>query len=260
MPIQAVFTKADFLNFFRSLPTAAGIGSYYNNSFPHNCLYYERNTAQNIPIYTSDCWNLLKASIWGDLTLPPNIGDYWYLPGKYGLQDWNGKQILDVCTDVASCDIDSPPEPAEYLITRDYGHVGLFVGSYDNGTHEYNVVECTPIWEDGIQYTWMDPDGTRRRYKGGPASTYWAWHGKLPWVDYSDTPPTPPTPDPPDPPDPPSPEPEVSGKNINVIVIDKKYVQKLHLIRDGSGTATTVTATISASGGDTLIDFEEVTP
>lgn len=258
MPIQAVFTKADFLNFFRSLPTAAGIGSHYNNHFPENCLYYARDNNQGVPIYTADCWNMIKAGIWGDLTLPSTIGSYWHLPGKYGLQDLTGKQILDVCTDVASCAIDSPPVPGEYLITRDYGHAGLFVGLYDNGTYQYNVVECTPIWNDGIQYTWMDPDGTRRWWNGGPVSTYWAWHGKLPWVDYSDSP-TPPTPDPPDPPDPPSPEPEVPGKNINVILIDKN-VKKLHIIRDNAGSSATETVSVASSTGQVLIDFEEVTP
>lgn len=198
MAINPVFTVTDFVNFFKGLPPS--IGSLYNNSFPYNCLYYSHDY-NGVPVYTADCWNLLKAGIYGDLTLPQHIGEYWYYPGKYGLQDWNGFQILQVCTDVSS-DFSSIV-PGEYLITNDYGHAGLYIGNVTTAAGTFNVVECTPIWANGIQYTWVDSDGTRRRKQGGEQSVYWARHAKLPWVDYSDTPPSPP--DPPDPPQPPPP-------------------------------------------------------
>ena len=250
MAYSVMCTKDDFVNFFKDIPL--NHGSLYNNTFPYNCLYYRA-----VNVWSADCWNMIKAAIWGDLTLPSQIGNYWYLPGKYGLQDLNGYQLLQACSDVSS-DFTSIT-PGEYLVTRDYDHAGVYIGNITTSAGTFNVVECTPIWANGIQFTWVDSNGTRRQKQGGNVSVYWAYHGKLPWVDYSNTPDPPSPPDPPDPPDPPSPEPEVPGKNINVILIDKN-VKKLHIIRDNAGSSATETVSVASSTGQILIDFEEATP
>lgn len=249
MAINPVFTATDFVNFFKGLPPS--IGSLYNNHPYFNCLYYWGPNQDNIPIYSADCWNLLKAGIWNDLTLPTAVGTYAYAPGKYGLQDINGQQILNLCSDVSS-DFTSIT-PGEYLITSDYGHAGLYIGNVTTIAGTFNVVESTPIWADGIQYTWVDSDGTRRRRQNSSeVSTYWARHGKLPWVDYSDTPPGPP--DPPDPPQPPSPEPNRPAVNVYSYVIDSS-VRYVDVIRDGNPGA--VEKSVPLSTNDTvLIDLE----
>ena len=65
------------------------------------------------------------------------------------------------------------------------GHAGAFIGHNVIGGKEYNVIESTGAWERKILYSWVDPDGTRRRYKGGEAKGKWAKHGKMtPWVNY----------------------------------------------------------------------------
>lgn len=247
MAYSIICNKIEFADFFKNLPF--NIGSIYNNTFPYNCLY---NLGDNV--WSADCWNMIKAAIWNDLTLPTPAGAYSYSPGKYGLQDLNGYQIIQACSDVSS-DF-TTIDYGEYLSTRDYDHAGVYVGERTDGTYYWNVVECTPIWADGIQFTWVDPDGTRRQYKGGPISTYWAKHGKLPWVDYSDDPPEPPTPPEPDPPEPYVPIPDIPAKNINVFVVDKG-IKSMTIIRDNAPTEDSKTVTVGQNVTSVLVDFEE---
>ena len=53
------------------------------------------------------------------------------------------------------------------------GHVGVYVGVGQ-------VIECSPSWENGVQYTNVKNLG----YQEGH-SRKWLKHGKLPWVDYN---------------------------------------------------------------------------
>lgn len=246
MAYYVMCTKDDFIAFFKGLPY--NIGSIYSNTFPYNCLYNRGNN-----IYSADCWNMIKAAIWGDLTLPQQTGEYWYNPGKYGLQDLNGYQIIQACSDVSSDFTNLTP--GEYLSTPNYDHAGVYVGEVTDGTHYWNVVECTPIWANGIQFSWVDPDGTRRQVKGGAVSVYWAYHGKLPWVDYAATP-DPPGPTPtPDPPDPPSPSPDIPARNIYSYVVDKN-TRKVTIIRDDIAGSAVRDYHITSDVDTVLIDFE----
>ena len=42
------------------------------------------------------------------------------------------------------------------------------------------AVECTPIWDNGVQITAVQNIGT----KAGYHARKWQKHGKLPWVEY----------------------------------------------------------------------------
>ena len=53
------------------------------------------------------------------------------------------------------------------------GHWGLYIG-------DGLAVECTPIWDNGVQITGVGNIGLN----GGYNSRVWHKHGKLPWVDY----------------------------------------------------------------------------
>ena len=178
--IEKVFTQKDFVEGLKALPVTLK-GSFYKNIFPQNCLYYQGNG-----VYSADCWNLIKAFIWGKGVLPKNVGGYWFNPGRYGLGDWNGRQILDKCADI-SLDFSSLI-PGEYLLTDAEDHAGIYIGdtkaTFSGVTNTFNVVECTPIWADGIQYSYVDAKGNRYRYKGGAQAGKWQYHAKLPWVDY----------------------------------------------------------------------------
>lgn len=76
-------------------------------------------------------------------------------------------------------------------------HAGIYVGERIINSRCYNVVECTPKWNGGVQLSYVSQTGGRYPYKdGAKASVGWGKHGKLPWIDYSEQPipPTPPIP------------------------------------------------------------------
>jgi hypothetical protein len=117
----------------------------------------------------------------------------------------------------------------------------------------WNVVECTPIWADGIQFSWVDSDGTRRQEKGGAISVRWNWHGKLPWIDYTDAPTPTPTPTPtPDPDDP-------ETKNINIYTVDED-IKKITIIRPNASTSIEKTYNVEQTADIVMINFEDVNP
>lgn len=181
MAIEVVFTQKDYVEGLKALPVTLK-GSFYSNSFPQNCLYYQGNG-----IYSGDCWNsVVKAYIWGKGVLPKNVGSYWFNPGRYGMGDWNGRQILDHCYDI-SLNFEKII-PGEYLLTEAEDHAAVYVGetkaTFDGVERVYNVVECTPIWANGIQYSYLDSKGRRFQCKGGAQAGSWKYHAKLPWIEY----------------------------------------------------------------------------
>ena len=161
---------------------ANSVPTRYKNSFPYNCGYYNGDRR-----FTFDCWNLPKAIIWGWVE-NKTVGYYCYEPGKNGLGDWTGGYIMNRCRE-KSTDFSSIV-PGEFLMTPNNDHAGVYVGEfYDRGGTLCNVVECTTGWDsNGVIGSWVDTDGTRRAWKGGPASVCWGRHGKLPWIDYTNKP------------------------------------------------------------------------
>lgn len=179
-PIEIVFTAHDYCEGLKAIPET--VKSIYKNIFPQNCLFNQGNG-----VFSGDCWNsIIKAFIWGKGVLPKNKGGYWYNPGRYGLGDWNGAQILAKCSDVSS-DFTKIAK-GEMLITAAKDHVGIYVGDYQVNGKTYNVIECTPAWNGGIQKTYVDAQGRRFNTKGGGQLLAWAQHGKLPWIDYTEAP------------------------------------------------------------------------
>lgn len=178
MAYEVVFTAKDFCEGLKALPET--IKSYYKNIFPQNCLYNQGNG-----VFSADCWNMIKAFIWGKGVLPKNKGGYWYNPNRYGLGDWTGKQILNACSDV-STDF-TKIAAGEFLLTADESHAGIYVGDYTVNGKTYNVIECTPAWNGGIQKTYVDASGKRYNTKGGGQLSSWKSHGKMPWINYTNT-------------------------------------------------------------------------
>ncbi len=242
MPYTVICNKTEFVQFFKSLPF--NIGSFYSNSFPYNCMY---NQGGNV--WSADCWNMIKASIWDDLTLPEGVGSYSFSPGKYGLGDWTGAQILNACTDI-STDFTNIT-PGEFLLTQAQDHAAIYVGDVTDGVNQWNVVECTPIWANGIQFSWVDPNGTRRQVKGGAASVSWYQHGKLPWVNYSESPvPPPPAPEP---------QPGIINKNINIYTVDED-IAKVTFTRQNASTAIERNFVVDQSCDIVQVNFEDINP
>lgn len=158
---------------------AFDLATVYNNRFPNNCGY---NHGDN---WSWDCWNFYpKTLVWGwNESIP--VGSYWYKPGTAGLGDWNGWTILNCCQQISK-DFGSVI-PAEFLLYSDKSHAGCYVGEFTRSGKTYNVIECTSnrYIGKGVYPSWVDANGTRRAYKGGPASGAWGWHGLLPWLDYA---------------------------------------------------------------------------
>lgn len=177
MAYEIVFTAHDYVEGLKAIPETTK--TVYKNIFPQNCLYNQGNG-----VFSGDCWNsVVKAYLWGKGVLPKGKGSYWYNPGRYGLGDWNGRQILNACSEV-STDF-TKIVPGEYLLTADESHCGIYVGNYKVNGKTYNVIECTPAWNGGIQKTYTDQQGRRFNTLGGGQLSAWKWHGKMPWIDYS---------------------------------------------------------------------------
>lgn len=175
MEIEVVFKNKAFVDLL--IHIVEDLKTKYRNSLPYNCGYY------NGTYYSWDCWNLVKSIIWGWEECK-DVGYYCFLPDKYGLGDWNGKQILEHCTDVSS-DF-TYIEVGEYLLTEKADHAAIYIGEHEYGGSMFNVVECTPAWFGGVQFSYVDNLGVRKRNQYDSASWgKWKYHGKLPWVEYN---------------------------------------------------------------------------
>ena len=190
MAYKVVMTAKDFHDLL--IHIATDLKTYYINDYPYNLGYHYKDGS-----FSFDCWNLVKAIIWGwKETIPVNA----YQKNNYsgtGLGDWGGAKILSCCTEVSSNWAKAPA--GAFMLSPKGDHAGVYVGERIINSKCYNVVECTPKWDGGVQLSYVTANGNRYHYKDGQkASIGWAKFGKLPWIDYSEqpTPPVPPEPTP----------------------------------------------------------------
>ncbi len=130
----------------------------------------EKILAASSDTFGFDCVCLIKAILWGwtgDIT--KNYGGATYL--ENGVLDVGADEIMNYCKDVSS-DF-STIQVGELLSMK--GHVGIYIG-------DGLAVECTPIWNDGVQITAVSNIGKKEGY---PSRT-WTRHGKLKYIDYQD--------------------------------------------------------------------------
>lgn len=150
----------------------------YNNVPYYNCGYYTESN----DCFSFDCWNLVKAIIWGWEDIRED-GYYCYHPNKYGLGDWTGTKILKCCNDV-STDF-TYLQIGEFLLNESGTHAGVYIGEHEYAGFMFNVVEATPIWLGGVQFSWVDSLGNRKQNKYSTTKfSKWKSHGLLPWVEY----------------------------------------------------------------------------
>lgn len=199
-----------------TLKHIASIPTVYKNKFPYNLGYYDGRTGK----YSFDCWNLVKSVIngWQDTKV-----DGYYVKGFKYTGDINGQQILNRCTK-KSKDFSKISVPGTYLYLP--GHAGSYIGETIINGKYYNVIECTGAWTKNVLYSWVDADGTRRKFKGGQKSSRWTDWGLMCWLDYSGITPAPtPTPTPtPTPSDIPDENAMILGKYFYTSPIDKTKV------------------------------------
>ena len=179
-----IMTNAKFCNFLKKAESRTD--TKYNNRYPYNLGYYDGWQI------SWDCWNLWKSIIWSKGACVTNYtkGKYYGIGSevapKSGLGDWDDNRLYAECYD-KSTNFDSltPGEPLFVDLSKD--HSGVYVGSFTDKTGlTCNVVECTVAWgRNCVTGSWVDPDGTRRRSRGGAvAANAWKYHGKLPYIDY----------------------------------------------------------------------------
>ena len=113
-----------------------------------------------------DCVCFIKALLWGwvgDVNAPYGGAVYC----SNGVPDINDDMMIAACSEVST---DFSKIVVGEVVWMP-GHIGVYVG-------DGLVVECTPIWEDGVQITACNCD------KAGYNRRDWVKHGKLPYVTY----------------------------------------------------------------------------
>ena len=173
--------------FLDTLRTAHDVPNYYCNKPPKNLGYFDGKK------YSFDCWNLIKVVLAG-----------WKPTGVVGSKgstsvtgDVDGATLLKNCTN-RSTDFTKISVPGTYLYLASNPHAGIFVGEFQKDGKTYNVIECTKNMypgQDGVTYSFVDKDGTRRPYAGGSSKGKWTEYGLLTkWVQYGNIPTPAPTP------------------------------------------------------------------
>ena len=131
------------------------------------------------PYFGFDCVCLIKSVLWGWEGSSKTYGGATY--ASNGVPDIGADTMITKCSNI-STDF-STIEIGEAVWIK--GHIGVYVG-------DGLVVECTPAWENKVQFTALKNIGD----KAGYHSRTWIKHGKLPYVEYEKipTPATPSTP------------------------------------------------------------------
>ena len=101
----------------------------------------------------SDCSGMIKGILWGY----PYNGIY----KSKGVPDVDADTMIRMCSNVSSDFSNVKIGEMVWMVN----HCGIYAG---NG----KVIESTPKWENGIQYTHLKQRN-------------WLKHGFLPWIDYS---------------------------------------------------------------------------
>lgn len=163
----------------------APMSDYNKNRYTNNC-DYNRQPSRSSKIWAAsydtfgfDCVNLIKGILWGwhgDVNAIYGGAVY----ASNGVPDTNANGMFWDCCYNQTGDF-SNIAPGEFVWME--GHIGVYIG-------DGYVVECTPIWNDGVQITYLGNWGGSRP---GYATRTWTSHGKCNFIDYSDTP-TPPAP------------------------------------------------------------------
>ena len=154
--------------------------------YTNNC-DYNRQPSRSKKIWAAsrntfgfDCVNLIKGILWGwNGDVNATYGGAVY--ASNGVPDTNANGMFWDCCYEQSNDFRNII-PGEFVWME--GHIGVYIG-------DGFVVECTPIWKDGVQITALGNIGSKEGY----ATRTWTSHGKCKFIDYSDQP-EPPKPEP----------------------------------------------------------------
>lgn len=186
----------------KKLETLVNRRTFYKNKYPYNLglvappkstkefVDCRKNKRVNYNPFEAkaqsfDCSNLVKALLNGYDIDKMEVGYYQVVLSNTG--DCSEYKLLSQCTDISS-DFSKLGNQARLLYTNSpNGHIGVYLGK--TVQDKYNVVECTcaKAIGNGVKYSWVDSDGTRRAQKGGAAICKWQKHGLMaPWISYKE--------------------------------------------------------------------------
>ena len=179
---EQLLSAEEFIN---RLMVVANGKSVYSQQQMYNSLYW------NGTHWFADCSNLIKSIINGRDVYNPEIGSY---QNKFPvMEDVNANGLISKCNDVSNDFNDLQYGVPRLLHLKDNngnGHVGVYLGKISTlQKGNVNVIESTTSWQaNAVIYSWVDYDGTRRFYEGGPLSEMkynWTSHASLDnWIDY----------------------------------------------------------------------------
>ena len=157
--------------------------SIYSQRQKYNSLYW------NGTHWFADCSNLIKSIINGRNVYNPKRGSY---QKKFPVvEDVNANNLILKCNNLSTNFKNLHYGVPRLLHLKDNqgnGHVGIYLGeNVYSSNGNTNVIESTTSWgANAVIYSWVDNDGTRRLYQGGPLSEMkynWTSHGSLnQWV------------------------------------------------------------------------------
>lgn len=142
----------------------------YTKNYEYNAAASRKNKILNAShdTFGFDCVCLIKGILWGwNGNVSANYGGAKYIFN--GVPDVGSDQIMNYCNEISK-EFDNI-EIGELVHIP--GHVGIYIG-------DGLVVECTPIWEDGVQITAISNIGNKKDYN----CRKWVEHGKLKYVNY----------------------------------------------------------------------------
>lgn len=151
--------------------------TFYKNKYPYNLCYINSDGRTS-----ADCSNLYKALLNGYDVNKTTVG--YYQKNLSNTGDCTEAGLINQCTSITT-DFTKLKEGEPRLLYMS-GHIGGYIGKVvTKNNKQYNVIEATPAFGNGIVYSWVDADGTRRACNGGSKNGKWVKSGLMtPWVQY----------------------------------------------------------------------------
>lgn len=137
---------------------------------------YQQKANINGNMFGFDCVGMIKSILWGfafSTDAKYNYGGAC-VPSNNVPNTGARKFFNDYCKDISNDWNNVIPGEAIWLNGNPDSHIAVYVG---NG----QCIECTPKWDNGVQLT-----NIRNMGKTEGKSRTWLYHGKLPWIDYSE--------------------------------------------------------------------------
>lgn len=117
--------------------------------------------------YGFDCVCMIKGIMWGWTgDRRQRYGGAGYAIN--GVPDINADQMMAICTNKSTDFSEIIPGAAVWL----KGHIGVYIG-------DGLVIECTPLWDDGVQITSLEK-------RPGYHQRKWSRWGLLPFIEYDE--------------------------------------------------------------------------